>query len=224
MRDVDKASAASKEKISLSKFDLDEIKSFVSTYIDMKFNDLQKLMTDQYIGLLGVVKEGFDSFGKVAQYPVHESEKGYPDIEEDPPQSVNEHTTDAKSYNVVNVVGQSSRLGENEGASKEFLKEAESLYTDKLKEDGGHSTNAEVDEAINKECVTESEEALHNTDEDLSNLLSCTYHHRVLPIQQESLLLQILSHSIGRATLIVNVILVTAILQLFLMSLCARLI
>ncbi|KAM3381363.1 hypothetical protein P3S68_006936 [Capsicum galapagoense] len=100
MRDVDKASAASKEKISLSKFDLNEIKSFVSTYIDMKFNDLQKLMADQYTGLLRVVKEGFASFGKVAQYPVHESEKGYPYIKEDPPQSVNEHTTDAKSYNV----------------------------------------------------------------------------------------------------------------------------
>ncbi|PHT87867.1 hypothetical protein T459_09973 [Capsicum annuum] len=110
MRDADKASAASKEKISLSKFDLDEIKSFVSTYIDMKFNDLQKLMVDQYTGLLGVVKKGFASFGKVAQYPVHESEKGYPDIEEDPPESVNEHTTDAKSYNVINVVGRSSRL------------------------------------------------------------------------------------------------------------------
>ena len=59
---------------------------------------------------------------QVAQYPVHESEKGYPNIEEDPPQSVNEHTTDAKSYNVVNAAGQSSRLGGNEGASKESLK------------------------------------------------------------------------------------------------------
>ncbi|KAM3247262.1 hypothetical protein P3L10_009029 [Capsicum annuum] len=175
MRDADKASAASKEKISLSKFDLDEIKSFVSTYIDMKFNDLQKLMVDQYTGLLGVVKKGFASFGKVAQYPVHESEKGYPDIEEDPPESVNEHTTDAKSYNVINVVGRSSRLGGNEGASKESLKiisEAKSLYTDKMKEDGRHSTNAEVDEAINKERVTESEEALHNTDEELSKSIN----------------------------------------------------
>ncbi|KAF3622048.1 hypothetical protein FXO38_31525 [Capsicum annuum] len=122
MRDADKASAASEEKISLSKSDLDEIKSYVSTY--------------------------------VAQYPVHESEKGYLNIEEDPPQSVNEHTTDAKNYNIVNAAGQSSRLGGNEGASKESLKEAESLYTDKLKEDGRHSTDAEVNEAINKERVT----------------------------------------------------------------------
>ncbi|PHT40775.1 hypothetical protein CQW23_19629 [Capsicum baccatum] len=122
MRGADKASAASEEKTSLSKSDLDEIKSYVSTY--------------------------------VAQYSVHESEKGYPDIEEDPPQSVNEHTTNAKSYNIVNVAGQSSRLGGNEGASKESLKEAESLYTDKLKEDGRHNTDVEVNEAINKERVT----------------------------------------------------------------------
>ncbi|PHT36146.1 hypothetical protein CQW23_23846 [Capsicum baccatum] len=93
MRDADKASAASEEKISLSKSDLDEIKSYVSTY--------------------------------VAQYPVHESEKGYPDVEEDLPQSINEHTTDAKSYNVINAAGQSSRLGGNKGASKESLKKSE---------------------------------------------------------------------------------------------------
>ncbi|PHT34418.1 hypothetical protein CQW23_26218 [Capsicum baccatum] len=171
IRDADKVSAASEENISLSKSNLDEIKSYVSTYIDMTFNDLQKLMADQYTRLLGVVKEGFASFGKVAQYPVHESEKGYPNIKKDPPQSINEHTTDAKSYNVVNDAGQSSRLGGNEGASKESLKEAESLYTDKLKEDGRHSTDAEVDEAINKERVTESEEALHNTDKDLSKAI-----------------------------------------------------
>ncbi|PHU04872.1 hypothetical protein BC332_25694 [Capsicum chinense] len=125
MRDADKASAASEENISLSKSDLDEIKSYFSTYIDMKFNDLQNLMANQYTGLLGVVKEGFASFGKVAQYPVHESEKGYPDIEENLPQYVNEHTTDAKSYNVVNAAGQSSRLGGNKGASKESLKKSE---------------------------------------------------------------------------------------------------
>ncbi|KAF3648365.1 hypothetical protein T459_14700 [Capsicum annuum] len=95
MRDADKTSTASEEKISLSKSNLDEIKSYVSTYIDMKFNDLQKLMADQYTRLLGVVKEGFALFGK----------------------------------------------------------ETESLYTDKLKEDGRHSTDAEVDEAINKERV-----------------------------------------------------------------------
>ncbi|KAF3649260.1 hypothetical protein FXO37_19051 [Capsicum annuum] len=111
MRDADKSFAASEEKLSLSKSDLDEIESYVRTYVDMKFNDLQKFMVDQYTGLLGVVKEGVASFGKVAQYPVHESEKGNPDIEEDPPQSLNVHTTDAKNYNVVDAAGQSSKLG-----------------------------------------------------------------------------------------------------------------
>ncbi|KAF3613965.1 hypothetical protein FXO38_35939 [Capsicum annuum] len=122
LREADKLSVASKEKLSLSKSDLDEIKSYVRTYVDMKFNDLQKLMVDQYTGLLGVVKEGFASFGKVAQYPMHESEKGNPDIEEDPPQSLNAHTMDAKSYNVVEVAGKSSKLGGNEGAAEESFK------------------------------------------------------------------------------------------------------
>ncbi|XP_047270559.1 uncharacterized protein LOC124899647 [Capsicum annuum] len=168
MRDADKTPAASEEKLSLSKSDLDEIKSYVRTYVDMKFNDLQKLMVDQYTGLLGVVKEGFALFDKVAQYPVHESEKGNPNIEVDPPQSVNEHTTDAKSYNIVDVAGQSSKLGVNEGAIEEALKEAESSYAEKLQKDDRHITDAEVVEAIMKERVRESEEALHNTDEYLS--------------------------------------------------------
>ncbi|PHU11820.1 hypothetical protein BC332_18750 [Capsicum chinense] len=122
MRDANKLSAASKEKLSLSKSDLDEIKSYIRTYVDMKFNDLQKLMVDQYTGLLGVVKEGFASFGKVDQYPMHESEKENSDIKEDPPQSLNAHTTDAKSYNVVEVAGKSSKLGGNEGAAEESFK------------------------------------------------------------------------------------------------------
>ncbi|XP_016566769.1 uncharacterized protein LOC107864873 [Capsicum annuum] len=117
MRDADKSFAASEEKLSLSKSDLDEIKSYVRTYVDIKFNDLQKLMVDQYTELLGVVKESFASFGKVAQYPVHENEKDNLDIEEDPPQSLNAHTTDAKNYNVVDAVGQSSKLGGKEGAA-----------------------------------------------------------------------------------------------------------
>ncbi|KAM3319135.1 hypothetical protein P3S67_006335 [Capsicum chacoense] len=172
MRDADKSSAASEEKLSLSKSDLDEIKSYVRTYVDMKFNDLQKLMVDQYTELLGVVKESFASFGKVAQYPVHENEKSNLDIEEDPPQSLNAHTTDAKNYNVVDGAGQSSKFGGNEGAAEESFKEAESSYTDKLQEDDRHSTDAEVDEAIKKKHVTESEEALHNTDEDLCKAIT----------------------------------------------------
>ncbi|PHT42996.1 hypothetical protein CQW23_17021 [Capsicum baccatum] len=114
------------EKLSLSKSDLDEIKSYVKTY--------------------------------VAQYPVHESEKGDPDIEGDPPQSLNEHKTDAKSDNIIDDVGQSFKLSGNEGAVEESLKEAESSYIDKLQEDDRHNTNAEVDEGIRKECV----KSLHN--------------------------------------------------------------
>ncbi|KAF3679173.1 hypothetical protein FXO38_02875 [Capsicum annuum] len=153
MRDADKAPAASEEKLSLSKSDLDDIKSYVRTYVDMKFNDFQKLMVDQYTGLLGVVKEEFASFGKVAQYPVHESEKGNPNIEVDPPQSANKHTEDAKSYNVVDAAGQSFKLGVNEGATEESLKKAESLYVDKLQEDDRHITDAEVVEVIMKERI-----------------------------------------------------------------------
>ncbi|PHT86670.1 hypothetical protein T459_08776 [Capsicum annuum] len=121
MRDADKSSAASKEKLSLSTSDLDEIKSYVRIY--------------------------------VTQYPVHKSEKGNPYIEEDPPQSLNAQTTDAKSYNVVDTT-------------------VENSYADKLQEDDRHSTDAEVDEAIKKKRVTESEEALHNTDEDLSKAIT----------------------------------------------------
>ncbi|KAF3628295.1 hypothetical protein T459_29966 [Capsicum annuum] len=169
MRDADKAPTASEENLSLSKSDLDEIKSYVRTYVDMKFNDLQKLMVDRYTGLLGFVKEGFDSFVKVAQYSVHESEKGNPNIEVDSPQSVNKHTTDAKSYNVVDVSGQSSKLGINKGETEESLKKTESSYEDKLQEDDRHITDAEVVEAIMKE--RESEKALHNTDKDLSKAI-----------------------------------------------------
>ncbi|KAF3647780.1 hypothetical protein FXO38_18526 [Capsicum annuum] len=137
MKDADKASVASEEKLSLSKSDLDEIKSYVRTY--------------------------------VAQDLVHESEKGNPNIEVDPPQSDNEHTTDAKNYNVVDAADQSSKLGVNEGATEESVKEDESSYADKLQEDDRHITDAKVVEAIMKEC--ESEEALHDTDEDLSKVI-----------------------------------------------------
>ncbi|KAF3629784.1 hypothetical protein FXO38_27514 [Capsicum annuum] len=140
MRDADKAPAASEEKLSLSKSDLDAIKSYVRTY--------------------------------VAQYLVHESEKGNLNIELDPPQSVNEHTTDVKSYNIVDTASQSSKLGVNEGATEESLKKAESSYADKLQEDDRHITDAEVFKAIMKERIRESEEALHNTDEDLSKAIT----------------------------------------------------
>ncbi|KAF3685464.1 putative protein EIN4-like [Capsicum annuum] len=129
MRDADKAPATSEEKLSLFKSDLDEIKSYVRTY--------------------------------VAQYPMHESEKGNPNIEVDPLQSVNERTTDAKSYNVVDAAGQSSKLGE-----------AESSYADKLQEDDRHIIVAEIVEAIMKERVREFEKALHNTDEDFSKVIT----------------------------------------------------
>ncbi|PHT48090.1 hypothetical protein CQW23_12298 [Capsicum baccatum] len=41
----------------------------------MKFNDLQKLMADQYTGLLGVVKEGFASFGKKSEKALHNTDE-----------------------------------------------------------------------------------------------------------------------------------------------------
>ncbi|PHU11524.1 hypothetical protein BC332_18454 [Capsicum chinense] len=126
--------------------------------VDMKFNDLQKLMVDQYTGFLGVVKDGFASFDKVAQYPVHESEKGNSNIEVDPPQSINEHTTNAKSYNVVDVVGQSSKLGVNEGPTEESLKELQYFIITLT----SHF----------KYVTRESEEALHNTDENLSKAIT----------------------------------------------------
>ncbi|KAF3669797.1 hypothetical protein FXO38_07408 [Capsicum annuum] len=48
--------------------------------------------------------------------------KGIPDREGDPPQSLNEHKMDAKSDNVVHDVGQSSKVGGNEGGAEECLK------------------------------------------------------------------------------------------------------
>ncbi|KAM3358602.1 hypothetical protein P3S68_021535 [Capsicum galapagoense] len=140
MRDIDKASAAAKEKLSLSKPNLDEIKSYVKTY--------------------------------VAQYPVHESEKEDPNIERDPSQSLNKHKTNAKSDNVVDDAGQSSKLGGNEGASEESLKEVESSYRHKLQEDDRHNTDVEVDEGIRKEHVKESEEDLQKIDNDLSKVIT----------------------------------------------------
>ncbi|PHU10494.1 hypothetical protein BC332_22354 [Capsicum chinense] len=82
MRDADKAPAASEEKLSLSKSDLDEIKSCVRTY------------------------------------------------------------------------------------------EAESSYADRLQEDDRHIIVAEIVKAIMKERVRELEKALHNTDEDLSKVIT----------------------------------------------------
>ncbi|KAM3285344.1 hypothetical protein P3S67_024143 [Capsicum chacoense] len=48
MRDADKVPTAGEKKESLSKSDLYDIKSSVKTYVDMKFNDLQKLTVDHY--------------------------------------------------------------------------------------------------------------------------------------------------------------------------------
>ncbi|PHU05105.1 hypothetical protein BC332_25927 [Capsicum chinense] len=94
-----------------------------------------------------------DDAANVAQYQVHESEKGNLNIELDPPQSVNEHTTDVKIYNIVDATSQSSKLGVNEGANEESLKKAESSYADKLQEDDRHITDAEVVKAIMKERI-----------------------------------------------------------------------
>ncbi|PHU25902.1 Chlorophyll a-b binding protein 3C, chloroplastic [Capsicum chinense] len=167
--------------------------------IDMKFNDLQKLIVDYYTGFFGVVKKGFASYGKlvyrnltpspqelnhlelpnplmfgptnhdanvaqavsVAQYPLYESEKGIPDREGDPPQSLNEHIMDAKSDNVVHDVGQSSKVGGNEGGVEECLKFRH--FNSKL-----HCTLS----SFFTYGTHDSEEALHNTDEDLSKAIT----------------------------------------------------
>ncbi|KAF3623099.1 hypothetical protein FXO38_30928 [Capsicum annuum] len=85
-----------------------------------------------------------------------------------------------------------------------------------MKEDGRHSTNAEVDEAINKERVTESEEALHNTDEELSKSINLYISPSRAVYPTGITAAANIDPLIGRATLIVNVILATTILQLFL--------
>ncbi|KAF3683955.1 hypothetical protein FXO38_00512 [Capsicum annuum] len=175
MDDMLKTSAGV-EKLLLSKSDLDDIKSYVKTY--------------------------------VAQYPLHESEKSIPDREGDPPQSLNEHKMDAKSDNVIEDAGQSSKVGGNKAGAEECLKEAESSYTKKVQKEDRHNTAAEADEGMRDErikiyqndtylsiCIImihidslgtlilnfiitltslftygtrDSEEALHNIDEDLS--------------------------------------------------------
>ncbi|KAF3626547.1 hypothetical protein FXO38_27437 [Capsicum annuum] len=122
IKNVDNAPAAGEKKESLSKSDLSSIKSYVKTYVDMKFNDLQKLMVDHYTGFMKVVKESLSSYDKVAHYPVHESEKDISNKKGYPPQSLNEHNTDAKSDNIVEDVGQSSKVGGNEGEADECLK------------------------------------------------------------------------------------------------------
>ncbi|KAF3679011.1 hypothetical protein FXO38_02966 [Capsicum annuum] len=119
------APAAVKKKQSLSMSDLDDIKSYVKTYVDMKFNELQMLMIDHYIGIVKVVKEGSTSYDKVAHSLVHESEKYFPDREGNPPQSHNEHNTDAKSENIIEDVVQSSKVGSNKGGADKRVKEAE---------------------------------------------------------------------------------------------------
>ncbi|KAF3644060.1 hypothetical protein FXO38_20364 [Capsicum annuum] len=122
--------------------------------------------------LFEVVKEGFASYGKVAHYSVNESEKDIPNREGDPPQSLNEHNMDAKSENIVENDGQSSKVGGNEGGADKCLKEAESAYTDKVQEEYRHNTVDKIDEGIRDERLKKSEENLHNIDKDLSKAIT----------------------------------------------------
>ncbi|KAF3621760.1 hypothetical protein FXO38_05551 [Capsicum annuum] len=107
MKDVDKASSIGDKMQSLSKLDLDNIKSYVKAYI--------------------------------AQYPLHESEKGIQEREGGPPQSLNEHKMDAKSDNVVDNAGQSSKVGSNEGRVEECLKDSKKAL---------HNTDEALSKAI----------------------------------------------------------------------------
>ncbi|PHT67536.1 hypothetical protein T459_27023 [Capsicum annuum] len=100
-----------------------------------------------------------------AYYPVHENEKDIPNREGDPPQSLNEQKINAKSDNIVDDAGQSSKPEGNEG-------EVDSTYTDKVQKENRHNTIAEIDEGIRDERLKESEKDLHNTDEDLSKAIT----------------------------------------------------
>ncbi|KAF3644478.1 hypothetical protein FXO38_20141 [Capsicum annuum] len=63
-RNAPDATVAVKKKQSLSMSDLDDIKSYVKTYDDMKFNELQTLMIAHYTGIVKAMKEGFTSYDK----------------------------------------------------------------------------------------------------------------------------------------------------------------
>ncbi|KAF3663345.1 hypothetical protein FXO38_10687 [Capsicum annuum] len=109
---------------------------------------------------------------EVAHSPMHESEKDIPNREGDPYQSLNEHNIDAKSDNVVEDAGQSSKVGVTERGVDECLKKAESTYTDKVQEEDRHNTTAEIDEGIRDKRLKNSEEDLHKTNKDLSKIIT----------------------------------------------------
>ncbi|XP_047264168.1 uncharacterized protein LOC107866431 [Capsicum annuum] len=112
-------------------------------------------MMDYYTSLFKVVKEYFASYGKVSHSSVHESEKDILNREGNASQSLNEDDTKAKSDNVVENAGQSSKVDDNEGGADVCLKEAESAYTDKVQEEDRHNTAAEIDEGIRDELLKE---------------------------------------------------------------------
>ncbi|PHT68838.1 hypothetical protein T459_28325 [Capsicum annuum] len=140
--------------------------------VDMKFNELQMLMIDHYIGIVKVVKEGSTSYDKVAHSLVHESEKYFPDREVNPPQSHNEHNTDAKSENIIEDVGQSSKVGSNKGGADKRVKEADREYTDKVEEEEISNTVAEIDKGLRDERLKEAEEDLHNIADHLHKAIA----------------------------------------------------
>ncbi|KAF3640125.1 hypothetical protein FXO38_22281 [Capsicum annuum] len=166
MRDADKTTSIGEEKLSLSKSNLDDIKSYVKTY--------------------------------VAQYPLHESEKSIPDREGDPSQSLNEYKMNTKSDNIIDDAGQSSKVGGNEAGAEECLKVAQyplhesekgipdregnspqslneykmDAKSDNVVDDAGQSSKVGGNEAGAEKGLKDSEEALHNTDEDLSKAIT----------------------------------------------------
>ncbi|KAF3654574.1 hypothetical protein FXO37_16419 [Capsicum annuum] len=166
MRDADKTTSVGEEKLSLSKSNLDDIKSYVKTY--------------------------------VAQYPLHESEKSIPDREGDPSQSLNEYKMNTKSDNIIDDAGQSSKVGGNEAGAEECLKVAQfplhesekgipdregdspqslneykmDAKSDNVVDDAGQSSKVGGNEAGAEKGLKDSEEALHNTDEDLSKAIT----------------------------------------------------
>ncbi|PHU21895.1 hypothetical protein BC332_07002 [Capsicum chinense] len=123
---------------------------------------------------------------QVAHSPVHESEKDILNREGNPSQSLNEDNTKAKSDNVVEDAGQSSKVDDNEGGADVCLKEAESTYTDKVQEEDRHNTAAEIDEGIRDELLKKAK--LDITSEYRYTTVNCmfknyihdtyTYYHR----------------------------------------------
>ncbi|PHT31375.1 hypothetical protein CQW23_27712 [Capsicum baccatum] len=128
-------SPAKKQKLveESEKFSFDK----VAHNVEMRDSDKASFAREKKLLLSKSDLDDIKSY--VAQYPLHGSEKGIPDREGDPPQSFNEHKMNAKSDNVVDDAGQSSKVGGNEGGAEECLKDSEETF---------HNTDKDLSKAI----------------------------------------------------------------------------